>query len=146
MPDIIDPTEPFFKDGTWGWDGTQWRKLPLLWGYSDRWSEANDAAASGAGDISAPTVAVPAGSVYVLQACSAFHNAGVTKIIYISVVTSETIIELLWPTTTAHLARILWGGTLVLKEGDYVRATVFAPGDGKKAFIRVHGYKMSIAE
>jgi len=31
-----DPALPTFKGGTHGWDGTQWRKLPLVWGYTDR--------------------------------------------------------------------------------------------------------------
>ena len=33
------PAEAHFDKGSWGWDLTQWRKLGLLWGYTDRLAE-----------------------------------------------------------------------------------------------------------
>lgn len=58
------PTEEYFNRGQWGHDGTRWRKLPVLWGYTDRYAEAevNLSAATGGNVLIFSTV--PTGEVW----------------------------------------------------------------------------------
>lgn len=146
MSGITNPAEEYFKDGLWGWDGSAWRKLPLLFGYSDGWGESASGTASGAGDASADTTEVPAGYIYVLQAVSAYHNAGANKEVTITANVSGVNVILF-----NDLAAVTgtWYPVIcnvVLKEDDFVNAYVAAPGDGKICYLRVGGYKMKIAE
>lgn len=61
---ITQPTEEYFKDGLWGWDGTRWRKLPLLWGYSDRLAEQKKDLSAAVGTNQLVHTAVPVGEVW----------------------------------------------------------------------------------
>lgn len=146
MPGITDPTEAYFKDSSWGWDLTQWCKLALLWGYSDRWTEAIEGTASGAGNARARSTAVPAGYVYVLQALYARHDAGAAKILRVELCDGTDYFTLDYQATAGSGTHYTWTGEVVLKEDDRVDAVVLAPGDGKKVYLYVWGYKMAIAE
>ncbi|GAG75277.1 unnamed protein product [marine sediment metagenome] len=66
---IAKPTEKHFDKGSWGWDGSQWRKLAMIWGYSGIWDKDLGGEASGAFYISNSSV-IPAGEIWVLQAVS----------------------------------------------------------------------------
>lgn len=68
MGGITNPTEGFFKDGGWGWDGTQWRKLPMMFGYSAAWIERESTLTAAAGLNELVFTTVPAGEVWVLTA------------------------------------------------------------------------------
>lgn len=74
MPGITNPTEAYFKDGIWGWDGTQWRKLSLVWGFSSRYFEAEKSEDVGAGNITLTFSTVPAGEVWVIQGLTAWSK------------------------------------------------------------------------
>lgn len=146
MSGITNPAESYFKDGIWGWDGSRWRKLPMLFGYSEPWRQIVTATAVGAGDAFISTTAVAAGYVYVLQHLSAFHDAGVNK--DTSVWTDDGSVQvtvLPRATTTTGIDRV-WGGEMLFTEGDVVTAFVAAPGAGKKIYLSVWGYKMKVAE
>ena len=65
MSGPTQPTEQYFDKGNWGFDGSQWRKLGLLWGYTDRWLEQVVIADAAAGDNFLDATAIPAGYVYV---------------------------------------------------------------------------------
>lgn len=132
--------------GIEGWDGAAWRKLALLWGYSDVWSEVQSGTATGEGDATATTSAVPAGYIFVLQAVSAFHSADANKRLTISAVVGGAAIRLVDEADAIPGLHSCWAGGVVLKEGDGLYAIAVAPGDGKKCWIHVCGYKMKIAE
>ena len=69
MTGITNPTEEYFKDGLWGWDGTQWRKLGLALWYYEPYSQDLSCTASS----STPGVwssAVPNGYIYIVNAAS----------------------------------------------------------------------------
>ena len=72
MPGITNPTEEYFKDGGWGWDGTQWRKLNLTFGYYDRYAEKQEGINVPAGTQTFNFATVPANEVWVITAFTAY--------------------------------------------------------------------------
>jgi len=76
MSGITDPTEEYFKDGSWGWDGTRWRKLNLTWGVYDRLSQDLGGVVGGAGTYTKASTAVPAGYVHVIYGITFTNNTG----------------------------------------------------------------------
>lgn len=168
MGGITNPAEEYFKDGIWGWatnkweklisysgrlytalhgwDGTVWRKLPLVWGYSQRHTSSEFDAAEGAGDANAVIDEVDAGEVWVIEAVAVIHNAAANKDTTAYVSDGVAAIYLL---PTADIAPDLWRvwtGRMTLAEGDRVGAFAFAPGAGVKVTLHAWGYKMKIAE
>lgn len=77
-----DPAEQFFGRGLWGFDAAQWRKLSLLWGYTDRYFEQVVDADSAAGLVDLQATAVPAGEVRVVRAWAGIDQ--ITDPTYIS--------------------------------------------------------------
>lgn len=74
MPGITNPSEEYFKDGTWGYDGTVWRKLPIVWGYHDRLAEFDTHTKVGAGSALRTLFTVPAGYIYIVNATMSINN------------------------------------------------------------------------
>jgi len=146
MSGITDPKEAYFKDGIWGWDGTVWHKLAMVFGYSDRWAENAEGAATGAGNAVAVTAAVPAGYVYVLQQAEAFHDAAAAVELLVTPTVGALLCGLVHELAAAAWVHYSWTGSLVLKAGDRIVATATAPGDGKKVHLHTWGYKMKVAE
>ena len=70
---ITNPAEQHFERGAWGFDGTLWRKLPMLWGFTEGWvGEASNASAA-AGTNFLELAAVPAGEVWTAYVVSAIN-------------------------------------------------------------------------
>jgi len=144
--EVKQQTAADLTPGIMGWDGSAWRKLPMLWGYSDRWVESKSGSASGGGDATATATGVVAGYVYVLQALHVTHNAGVNKLLRAWVTDGASTVSLVDEPTATSGGRYTWAGELVLKEDDTVVGTASAPGDTKSVFLRVWGYKMKVGE
>jgi len=130
----------------YGWTGAAWRKLPMLWGYSESWRQQVTSPASGSGDANAATTPVAAGYVYILQAVSASHDAVGNKDIETYVYDGSVVAALIPRAMMAPGIAQGWSGKVVLEEGDTVNAYLWAPGDGKAIDLRVWGYKMKVAE
>jgi len=141
-----DPALPTFKGGTHGWDGTQWRKLPLLWGYSDRWYECGAWMGDGATEMGS-TSAVPPGYIYILQKAAAMDLNSAPSSICIRLYTDGggygMVGQDLSPVQGKYL---IVDGPMVLKEGDYVTAVFGGTTNLDELRLRVWGYKMAIAE
>jgi len=142
---ITDPSQEYFKDGSWGWDGSQWRKLPLVFGYSERWAEHAEGAAVADGDAEAATGVVPPGYVYVVQATQTWHTAATDKECFVEVRDNDLGVILDYYAASAAYVYHCWGGGVVLSAGDSVRVVALAPGDGKYVAVNVWGYKMKVA-
>jgi len=144
--EIHQTTPADLTPGICGWDGSAWHKLPLVWGYSDRWVEYAMGVATGAGDAVAATAAVGAGYVYVLQSAAVYHNAGANKYVEIYVGTPGAYCPVY---QNSALPSGTWGvaaPSAVLKYEDTAFCVCVTPGDGKQVLLRVWGYKMKIAE
>lgn len=141
---ITIPTEEYFKDGTWGHDGTQWRKLPLTWGYTDRWHEVVAVANAAAGTNDLLTTAVPAGEVWILQTADCYNansvsgqsiapTDGATVTILVQAV--AVVVACITVTGFCHIA---------LREGDQIRARFTGCILNDTLSLRVWGYKMAV--
>lgn len=72
MPGITNPTEEYFKNGQWGWDGSRWRKQPLGWGYTDTYAEFVTVNNVPAGTNLVTFSTVPGGEIWVVTYWAAY--------------------------------------------------------------------------
>lgn len=144
MPGAVNPASEFFKDGLWGWDGTVWRKLPLLFGYTDRWMEDCSEAGVAGGNWGSPCTAVGPGYIYVLQCASVRNTTGQRGDTHIQLCNAGGAWSISVDASPEKNIPVLFDGAVVLKEGDYInffqRDTV--AGDNLYAFV--WGYKMEV--
>ena len=145
MTGITNPTEEYFKDGTWGWDGTQWRKVGLLFGYYDRLAgkTVKDNATAGTNIIDSATV--PAGELWVVQAIAGINlNTAITKIRLVLTVGSISV-GLKDDVPSVANWWVTWTGEVVLKEGDKIQGAFFGCSAGDDLILGWWGYKMRVS-
>jgi len=146
MSGPTDPAEAHFDKGLWGWDGTQWRKLPMLWGYSDRYVEKEVDASADVGLNYLVFSTVPAGEIWVISsvvwanlisACST-----ITAQLYDGAEAYAVFVE------TPSVADVYKATlcNLVLKAGDNLRVDFSGCTAGDVLLAFASGYKMAIAE
>lgn len=146
MPGITDPTEAYFKDGTWGWDGTQWRKLAMVWGYSERYAEIELEEDVSAGDVTLTFSTVPDGEVWVVGVFSAYLFTGSTIDVHFRIVSSAgSQILSIQDTGTAHLTRHA-PTPIILSKDDYLQVVFSGCPATANCYANVNGYKMKVAE
>ena len=145
MTGITNPTEEYFKDGTWGWDGTQWRKLGILFGYYDRLvgQVVNDNASPGDNTLTSDNV--PDGELWVVQICCASDiNSNVTRIyIQANSPTIPCIIAEEYSVAAAHW--VISSREIVLKPGDCLSCKFFGCTAGDDLYLRYWGYKVRVS-
>lgn len=141
---ITQPTEQFFKDGLWGWDGTQWRKLPMLFGCSERWVEDLGDTDTAAADYSKLSTAVPTGYVYVVQSLSIRNQTGNRGITMLHVTNGAVWCPLGADPTPVTSIPLTYVGGLVLTEGDQVRVWMSSCALHDFVEAAVWGYKMAV--
>lgn len=144
MTGITNPAEEYFKDGAWGWDGTAWRKLNLLFGYYDRYVEAVSAVAVGGGNADTQTTAVPAGYVYLIQCIAVKHNAAAAVEVTCGFFGEGIGVFLMQESLAPNVWKPFFTVGVSCKVGDYVRAWATAPGAGKTLYLRVWGNIMKV--
>lgn len=168
MPAITDPNEPYFKDGIWGWaatlwqrlisdggrlytaihgwDGAAWHRLPMVWGYSDRWADTDEYTMLADATYSRTTAAVPAGYVYKLEVATFYNATGTRGRADIDVFHAADPFYLAWHTAPPQWQPLVWTGSLTLKEGDQIRFYQRNAITGDVIRTAAWGYKMLIAE
>jgi len=146
MPGVTNPAEAFFKDGAWGWDLTKWRKLPLVFGYTDRWQEDLSETLVGDQNWSGNTVAVPAGYIYVAQFMHFQNNGGARGARYMAFRVGAVIHHCAYTLAPPQYVPDIWNGGIPMKEGDYIAMYQGSCLDGDAIKAGVWGYKMAIAE
>ena len=143
---ITNPAEPFFKDGQWGWDGTLWRKLPMVWGYSDRYFEDLGGTQENGGTYSAYGTEVPPGEVWVIQSMRLTNITGARGYINFYAYAGAASHVLYYRKTPAVGEYDFWEGAVALKAGDKVRVIQASCLDDDVLYGSVWGYKMKVAE
>jgi len=145
MTGITNPTEEYFKDGTWGWDGTQWRKQGLLFGYRGTVSEnvANTNASAGANTLNSSTV--PSGELWIIQGISGINVNTACSRIVLFVCRSNLDCPILDQVSCTANVWVIWTGDIVLKAGDYLKAYFLGCTAGDDLYLRALGYKVAIA-
>ena len=145
MPWPTDPTEQFFGRGGWGWDGTRWRKLPMLWGYTDRVFQNLSEAAPDTGTWTKYSTAVPAGEIHKLEFCYVVNDSRVGSSVTFALQSGGVTNYFVYTTTVARYFPNTFVGSITLKEGDQLRITMggVTAGDAMKAAF--WGTKMAVA-
>ena len=143
---ITDPEEAYFQSGGWGWDLTQWRKLALSWGYTDRLALKVTHTMVGTGNYNLSAVTVPAGYVYVIQAVVSWNAGSATTQIHTlnDGVYNHPIAS--FSTPAAGVYNIVDNLSYTLKEGDQVIAQFLSCSNADVLSGAVWGYKMAVAE
>lgn len=144
--EVKQTTPADLTPGIEGWDGSAWHKLPLLWGYSSIYNESKQDLEAASPNDTLVTTGVAAGHLHVLEVVSAFNNTSLSTSILLAV-TSGGISATFLPTySPAAGYRCVWVGKLVLAEGDTITAFFNGVTAGDDLYMRLHGYKMKIAE
>lgn len=146
MTGITNPAEPFFKDGIWGWDGTQWRKLPLVFGWSDTYAESeilNDVAA---GNHSLTFSTVPAGEIWVVTYWSAYSDQSNAVRIQFQPNIAGAARALKHVAYPAALLTVEGPYPLILQKDDFLTARFITCSSGDDLRSHAAGYKMKVEE
>lgn len=144
MP-ITDPSEEYFKDGTWGWNGTDWVKLPIVFGYYERWAEDLGETKSGAGAFVSASTAVPAGEVWVLQCLHVRNETGARGAVTMFLMGGVDWSACAYVVAPGQGAPVLFQGPVTLREGDSLYVQQLACQDADVIRSAAWGYKMKVA-
>ena len=144
MGGITDPTEEYFKDGLWGWDGTQWRKLGLALWFHATYSEDLSCTASS----STPSVwssAVPAGYIYVVSAASIRNISRAVERAEMRVYSDTNVATFVsCLISPAQYQPAIFTGTLILPTGWRIYMKIVGCSVGDEIRAGVAGYKVKI--
>jgi hypothetical protein len=146
MPGITNPSEKYFKDGQWTFDGTVWRPQNQLLSYRDTVDIAVVIADAAAGNNTLYTTAVPTGEVHVMTFATAWNDtSNCTMARFRKDVSGSAywIDVLLAP---ARWFPLKFQGTLVMKAGDRLAATFYGCTVHDILYMTGAGYKFKIAE
>jgi len=145
MTGITDPTQEYFKDGGWGHDGTQWRKLPLLWGYSDVWRERLWELNPLTIEYRLYMTVVPTGEVWVAKhAITVDINTVCTRHL-IQVYDGAKFFDTIAAESPAAGIPQNYHLDIVLKAGDQLAVIFVGSAVGDDLYFFTQGYKMVIA-
>ena len=130
----------------YGWDGSAWRKLPLVWGYSDRYieRELNSNADAGANTLTFSTV--PAGEVWVIEGGTAYNSTSGNDQIYWNHAGTGIAIRLRRVNAPSANEEVRIESRVILKADDAMQAYFTGCTAGDTIAAYVWGYKMKIAE
>jgi hypothetical protein len=130
----------------YGWDLSNWRKLPMLWGYSSVVLQSVSAVATGAGTFVANAPVAAAGYVNVYTGYGIAHNTGVNRDMFVRVTSgaSNYIAEV-----QASVASGRWVGKqvhIIVQPGDNLSLATTAVAPGDTIWLQAVGYRMKIDE
>lgn len=128
----------------YGWIGTKWQKIPLLFGYSARIGDNIDATTPGGGSTNADSGAVPAGEIWVITIITAFHDDPANRDTYIQGVLATGTPALAHDPALAQGETLATYSPLIMAEGDILRARCISLADTKNITLNYAGYRMDI--
>jgi hypothetical protein len=146
MSGITDPAEGYFKDGLWGWDLTQWRKLPLLFGYSDAWADSTVNNDLDAGANNVDLTAVASGYVVVLTSLSFVYVGTPPTYVTVQLSLGGSVYQLYRQLAPASNQLYDRQGWWILEAEDFVRCSVVGATLHDDLRVTGTGYAMAIAE
>jgi len=144
MTGITNPTEEYFKDGLWGWDGTRWRKagIPLWYNAPVGESLSNLNAQSGVNSLTGSTV--PAGELWIIESASAIDNTSALDYVAIRVSTGTFWTSIIRKQSVAIAEEVIVNAEVVLSPGYYLYAVFSNCAAGDDIYFRYIGYKVKI--
>ena len=144
--EVVQPVSGDLCVANHGWDGSAWRKLPLVFGYSDRYLEKEAEANVAAGTHSLTFTTVPAGEIWVIQSFTGRCKQNTLTGIQLVALGDATgaVLKQCKPALAGDT--VGWSGDLVLKEDDGLMATFLNCALNDDIYSEAWGYKMLIAE
>lgn len=140
-----NPIEEHFDRGLWGYDGTRWRKLALLFGFTDTWQDTAYVASAGAGTYTKQYGPVPAGEVWVLNTVLAIDIASDASSVRFGVGVAALGTAFGWVNSPGVGVAVTWVGSIPIKEGDSLWVQIFGVIAEDNLSTSVVGYKMDVA-
>jgi len=168
MPGITNPAEVYFKDGIWswatstweklvssggrlftalhGWDGSAWRKLPLVFGYSGQYAEREAATDVSAGTVTMDFSKPLAGEIWVVQSIATYsHQASATSC-FIAAWVAGVLVPLMYHANPGAYRSMEVVTPVILKYNDFIRCEWYSAAANDDFVAGAMGYKMKIAE
>ena len=144
MTGITNPTEEYFKDGIWGWDGSQWRKIGIPFNYSADFYEDLSGIASSTFYMES-TSTTPAGEIRVILAASLRDATHATGAVSFSIVppSGERII-VAWEPSLLSAQPLIYTGVLILPAGYKFTAMFSGVQNSDTMEGGVVGYKVKL--
>jgi len=128
-----------------GWDGSAWRKLAMVWGFSDRWVEEITTTTGAAGIRRLSFTACSTGEVWVLLAVNGRNQNTDPTDIQVIIFAGGIAVQLNVVATPGVNVRAIWSGHQVLKKDDYVQIRFSGCALDDDVTGEVLGYKMETA-
>lgn len=139
-----DPAEQFFGRGGWGWDGTAWRKLAMVWGYTDTYAESIQENSDVAGTYQMELATVPAGEVWRVEAVGLYRavNAGLTGQVQLYDGSGAIALE----TVSMPAVGVIYNNSrpIILKATQYIIGRFAGATVGEACILLAWGYKMAV--
>jgi len=141
---ITNPTEIYFKDGIWGHDGTQWRRLNMLWGYYGAYAEHAENTSLPAGSSAVNMTLVSSGYVRVVDNIAFYCISATITAAWLQATIGGTTIVLsvqsaptsgIWYTLHPHVT---------LAAGDRILLGITGATEDDDAAIDACGYQMRV--
>ena len=146
MSGPTDPAEAHFDKGSWGWDLTQWRKLGLLWGYTDRLAERAFDLDAAAGSNTLSLGAVPSGEVWSVSLLTAVDWTSAVTGITVQLFVGADDYYLGLRGVTAAAVSVEIQGPIIAKTGDILRVNMGGCTLHDVLAFYVNGYKMAVGQ
>lgn len=136
---IKSPLEQYFKNGLWGFFGSAWIKLSLLWGYTYRYFDAVDDQNVTIGDHSIDLTAVTTGYILNVRDVGAYCSTASPSHVTFSLMSPGT--EYPMRSFAIATADFVYGYTpgWVLEATQFIRVTFYGCGLGDDIYATANG-------
>lgn len=130
----------------YGWDLSNWRKLPILWGFMDRLVDNFDTTIGGA-NVNIYSSAVPTGYIWIIQ-CISVRNASAGPTNYTMFMRANGSQASFFHDEQglAQWRAAIYNGEFVLKAADDIGVNVVGGAAGNNIQARLWGYTMKVNE
>uniref|UniRef100_A0A6H1ZVS3 Uncharacterized protein n=1 Tax=viral metagenome TaxID=1070528 RepID=A0A6H1ZVS3_9ZZZZ len=142
--EVTQTTPADLTPGIQGWDGAQWRKLALLWGYTDRLADQQSVADATAGTNLLVHTTVPSGQVWVITGGSVIDAQTAATCSFLAVVGGAGFFIYSYGTLTPWKYSVMPACYFVLKAGDYVQSQFEGCVVGDDLVSNIWGFKMAV--
>lgn len=128
----------------YGYIGSAWQKQPLIWGYSDVYSDTKYEADVPAADKVIQFDTVPTGEIWVVTVICAYSaQANVSRIEFQPKIDGVSV-PLVYEPPAGALHATVWQGIAPMKKDDYLEVIFRGCALNDDLWAMVGGYKMSI--
>lgn len=142
--EVVQPTPADLKIAQHQYDGSNWRKSNLLWGYNDIWEEDLGGIATGT-TYSETSETVPVGEVWVLQACAIRNNSRDTSNVEFYIDLNGTgFVWLVFQSALTRYNPTLVTGQFTLGPGSKLIVAMSSTQNGDTIKAGLCGYKMKL--